>query len=106
MSDRDVLMVRVYLTEGEGRLEEIMHFLHEQHRVAGATVYRGVRGFGASGQEHTSSLLYMSLDLPVVIEFFDTPERVRPVIEHLKSMVDEGHLVYWPAQVAVLGDPG
>lgn len=94
MSDRDVLMVRVYLTEGEGRLQDIMRYLHEQHRVAGATVYRGVRGFGASGHEHTSSLLDMSLDLPVVIEFFDAPERARPVIEHLKSVVDEGHVVF------------
>ena len=93
----EVIMVRIYCTEGEHRLKEMLDYLHNEEQVAGVTAFRGVAGFGRSGKMHTASLLDLSLDMPVVIEFFDRPEKMRAVIEHLKTKLEPGHLVYWPA---------
>ena len=74
MNKLEVVFVRIYLTEGEGRLEELLQRLHDEEQVQGVTVFRGISGFGKSGKLHSSSLLDMSLDLPLVIEFFDVPQ--------------------------------
>jgi PII-like signaling protein len=60
--------------------------------LAGATVIRGIEGFGADSHLHTSRLLRLSEDLPVVIEIVDTPERIDHVVPILDKMVAEGML--------------
>ncbi len=90
----EVTMVRIYCTEGEHKLKKMLNYLHNEEHVAGVTAFRGVAGFGRSGKMHTASLL----DLPVVIEFFDHPEKMDSVIKHLKTLLEPGHLVYWPAR--------
>lgn len=99
MAIADVTMVRVYLTEGEGRLETLLAKLHDEEKVRGVTVFRGISGFGKSGKMHSSSLLDLSMDLPVVIEFFDEPAKVGRILEHLDAMLEPGHVVSWEAQV-------
>ncbi len=94
----EVTMVRIYCTEGEHKMKATLSYLHDVEKVAGVTAFRGVAGFGRSGKMHTASLLDLSLDMPVVIEFFDRPEKVEAVVEHLRSKIDPGHLVYWPAR--------
>ncbi|WP_456379921.1 DUF190 domain-containing protein [Thiolapillus sp.] len=94
----EVTMVRIYCTEGEHKLKQILDYLHNVEHVAGVTAFRGVAGFGRSGKMHTASLLDLSLDMPVVIEFFDRPEKMESVIEHLKTQLEPGHLVYWSAR--------
>lgn len=92
-------MVRLYLTEAEGRLQALMKKLHDDEKVRGVTVFRGISGFGKSGKVHSSTLLDLSMDLPVVIEFFDTPEKVAEILEHLSSTFEPGHIISWPAEV-------
>ena len=99
MAIADVTMVRVYLTESEGRLETLLAKLHDEEKVRGVTVFRGISGFGKSGKMHSSSLLDLSMDLPVVIEFFDEPAKVARILEHLDAMLEPGHVVSWEAQV-------
>ncbi len=99
MSFIKVTMVRVYLTEAEGRLAELMKKLHDEEKVRGVTVFRGISGFGKSGKVHSSTLLDLSMDLPVVIEFFDTPEKVDEILKHLQEVLEPGHIVSWPAEV-------
>jgi PII-like signaling protein len=60
--------------------------------LAGATVLRGIEGFGADSHLHTSRILRLSEDLPVVIEIVDTPERIDQVVPLLDEMVAEGML--------------
>jgi PII-like signaling protein len=96
---REVTMVHIYLTEQQHLLEKIMGLLHDQEKVAGVTVFRGITGFGRSGQMHSSALLDMSLDLPLVIEFFDEPGRIGVVMDHLRAYVKPGHMVSWQAHV-------
>jgi len=101
MNKLDVTCVRVYLTEGEGSMEALLRCLHDEEKVQGVTVFRGISGFGKSGVMHSSSLMDMSLDLPLVIEFFDVPEKVNNILEHLRNKVEPGHTICWPATLVV-----
>lgn len=101
MRDTEVTLVRVYLHEREPRLKEIMHLLHDEERVRGLTAFRGVAGFGASGQWHTAGLVDLSLDLPYVIEFFDEPGRAQAAVNRIESLCKPGHIVSWPARTTL-----
>ena len=58
--------------------------------MAGATVIRGVMGFGAHSRIHTSTILRLSEDLPMVIEIVDSEEKISELIPYLDEMVEEG----------------
>ncbi|MFF7986193.1 DUF190 domain-containing protein [Streptomyces sp. NPDC007901] len=66
--------------------------VHRAHRagLAGASVFRGIEGFGASSRIHTSRLLSLSEDLPVAVVIVDTEERVRAFLPQLDELVTEG----------------
>ena len=93
------IMVRVYLTESDHGLKPLLKCLHDEIQVCGATVMRGIAGFGASGVVHSASLVDLSTDLPLVLEFFDRPAKVRAAIERIKDFVEPGLVVSWPVQV-------
>ena len=99
MKTEQVTMVRVYLTEGEHQFQKLMALLHDEEKVCGVTAFRGIAGFGKSGRMHSSTLIDISLDLPLVLEFFDRPEKIARVLEHLDTLLKPGHIVSWPAQV-------
>lgn len=99
MTKHDVTVVRIYLTEGEHVMQQLLAHLHDVEKVAGVTVFRGISGFGRSGKMHSSTLLDLSLNLPIVIEFFDAPDKVIRITGHLEKVVSPGHIVSWPAQV-------
>lgn len=99
MKMHKVSMVRVYLTEGEGLAQKLFQRLHDQERIRGVTLFRGISGFGSSGRIHSASLLDTSLNLPLVLEFFDDPERIDAVLEHLQDDIQPGHLVRWLAEI-------
>jgi len=63
-----------------------------QEGLAGTTVLRCIEGFGADSRLHTSRILRLSEDLPVVIEIVDTPEQIDRVVPILDEMVGEGML--------------
>lgn len=92
-------IVRVYLVESDARMQTVLDYLHNVAEMKGVTVFRGISGFGHSGVVHSTKLLYMSLDLPITIEFFDTTEKVGPAIEHFKELLGPGHIVTWSVQI-------
>jgi PII-like signaling protein len=96
--ERDVTVVRVYLTEHQGKLPQLLALLHDELKVGGLTVFRAVTGYGGSGKWHSASFLELSLDLPIVIEFFDDPTRVREALERLALICKPGHVIEWPAR--------
>ncbi|WOX07563.1 DUF190 domain-containing protein [Streptomyces sp. N50] len=71
---------------------EIVHRAHAAG-LAGASVFRGIEGFGASSLIHTSRLLSLSEDLPVAIVIVDTEERVRAFLPELDELVGEGLVI-------------
>ena len=99
MSDTDVLVVRIYLHEAKSEMKDLLKYLHDENKVRGVTVFRGITGFGTSGEYHSSNLIDMSLDLPLAIEFYDVPEKVMSIIEELNKKIKPGHIAYWPAKI-------
>ena len=58
--------------------------------LAGATVVRGIEGFGAESHLHTARILRLSEDLPVLIEIVDTEENIRAILPSLDEMIADG----------------
>lgn len=75
--------------------------VHRAHRagLAGATVLRGIGSFGASSRVHTTRLLSLSEDLPVVIVIIDTDEKVQQFLPELDDLVTEGLVIIDDVQV-------
>ncbi len=71
---------------------EIVHRAHAAG-LAGASVFRGVEGFGASSVVHTTRLLSMSQDLPVAVIIVDEEQRVRAFLPQLDELVREGLVI-------------
>ncbi|EKX67175.1 DUF190 domain-containing protein [Streptomyces ipomoeae] len=83
---------------------EIVHRAHTAG-LAGASVFRGIEGFGASSVVHTSRLLSLSEDLPVAVIIVDTEERVRAFLPQLDELVTEGLVVLDDCEVVSRPDP-
>ena len=88
------LLARIYIGESDtlhGRplYEEIVRLLRDRG-LAGATVLRGIEGFGAKAHLHTSRSLRVSQDLPILIEVVDQEDRIRAVLPELDAMVVDG----------------
>ena len=68
--------------------------------MAGATVLRGLMGFGADSRMHTAKILRLSEDLPIVIEIVDKPERIQEILPDLDTMIKEGMVT--PEKIRVI----
>lgn len=69
--------------------------------MAGATVGRGIMGFGANSRIHTASILRLSEDLPVVVYIVDTEPKITNFIEVINEMVTEGMVATWDVTVEI-----
>jgi PII-like signaling protein len=69
--------------------EAIVEMLRKEG-LSGATVFRGVGGYGGSSVYHTDKLLRLSQDLPIVLEVIETQERIEQILPRLDEMVDGG----------------
>ncbi len=85
---------------------EIVHRAHAAG-LAGASVFRGIEGYGASSRIHTSRLLSLSEDLPVAVVVVDTEERIRAFLPRLGELAGAGlvtleacEVVRWPGACA------
>lgn len=77
---------------------EIVHRAH-QAGLAGASVIRGIEGYGASSRIHTARLLSLSEDLPLAVIIVDAEERVRAFLPQLDELVTEGLVIIDPVEV-------
>jgi PII-like signaling protein len=68
---------------------EIVHRAHSAG-LAGATVFRGFEGYGASNAIHTTRILSLSADLPILIIIVDTPDRIEAFLPQLDDLITEG----------------
>ncbi len=96
-------LLRIFIGESDkhGRkplYQAIVEMLREEG-MAGATVLRGIEGFGANSHLHTARILRLSEDLPVVIEVADTEERIEAVMPKLDEMVKDGLVTLERVQV-------
>ena len=96
-------LLRIFVGEsdrhhGKPLYEAIVHEAR-QRGMAGATVLRGVMGFGAHSRMHTAKILRLSEDLPMVIEMVDKPERIAEFLPELDKMIEEGLVTLERARV-------
>lgn len=97
--------------EGKALYAQIVELLRRK-QFAGATVFRGIMGFGASSRVHSDRFVELSSDLPVVVESVETEERINAILPELDRMIGGGLItlerahviVYRPGAKAKAGD--
>ncbi|MDM7916855.1 MAG: DUF190 domain-containing protein [Candidatus Eisenbacteria bacterium] len=99
----DATLLRIFLGEsdrheGKPLYEAIVLKARELH-LAGATVLRGLMGFGRSSRLHTAKVLRLSEDLPIVVEIADTEERIQALLPWLEQVVTGGLITIERARV-------
>lgn len=97
------VLLRIFIGEsdrhaGKPLHEAIVLKAREQH-LAGATVLRGAMGFGKSSRLHTSKILRLSADLPLVIEIVDEKEKIEAFLPTLEPMMGGGLVTLEPVRV-------
>ena len=96
-------LLRIFVGESDrcgGRpLYEAIVTAARKRGMAGATVLRGIMGFGAHSRMHTAKILRLSEDLPLVIEIVDEPERIAEFLPELEAMIQEGLVTLERARV-------
>ena len=88
-------LLRIFLGEadrydGQQLFEAIVH-LARSRGLAGATVLRGVEGFGAHSRIHKSTILELSEDLPILIEVVDTSDKIEALIPEIDAMIEKAN---------------
>ena len=88
------VLMRIFTGEqkryGHKPLYEALVELFRKEGLAGATVLRGVSGFGAHRIYHTQKLLELSVDLPIVIEVVETQEKIDAIMPKVDEMIESG----------------
>jgi PII-like signaling protein len=90
----DSLLLRIYLGEsdhvGHQPLYEAIVLKARRAGLAGATVLRGAMGFGASSRLHTSKILRLSIDLPLIIEIVDAEDKINAFLPEIRELIGGG----------------
>ncbi|MEN6451726.1 MAG: DUF190 domain-containing protein [Thermoguttaceae bacterium] len=98
-------LLRIFIGESDRHdgkpLYEAIVLLARQRGMAGATVLRGVMGFGADSRMHTAKILRLSEDLPIIVEIVDSPERIAALLPEIDAMMNEGLITVERAKVIV-----
>jgi len=98
-------LMRIFIGESdkhEGRpLYEVLVERFRQRGLAGATVLRGITGFGASSVLHTHKVLRLSVDLPLVIEVVETEETIQQLLPQLDALIGGGLITLERVRVVV-----
>lgn len=99
-------MLRVFIGEadkwhGEPLYDAIVKKLRMMD-VAGATVYRGILGYGAKGHQHKKSFFHVSKDMPIMISVIDAPEKIAAAAEVIEGMLEDGLIVISDADIVRL----
>jgi PII-like signaling protein len=91
---RNAEVLKVFIGESDkvkGKpLHELIVETARRRGLAGATVYQGILGFGANSRIHTTKVLRLSEDLPLVVEIVDTPSKIARFLPELDAMITEG----------------
>jgi hypothetical protein len=107
---REALLLRIFIGEDDrvgGRpLHEAIVLKARELHLAGATVLRGPMGFGHSSRLHTTKILRLSEDLPLVIEIVDGEEKINLLLAELEHMMGSGLVTLERVQVIQYGTNG
>ncbi len=101
----DAVLLRIFLgesdkTDGKPTYKEIVHRLREEG-IWGATVTRGIYGFGKRSLLHATSPLRLSQDLPIVVEAVDGRKKIEAIVPKISALVKGGLVVVMPVKAHV-----
>ncbi|MDT8437210.1 MAG: DUF190 domain-containing protein [Gemmatimonadota bacterium] len=82
-------------------LHEALLLTLRETGFAGATVVRGISGFGASARIHTEKVLRLSLDLPIIVEVVETEEKIAAILPELEALIGGGLITLERARVVL-----
>jgi PII-like signaling protein len=103
MLPADGYLLRIFIGESdkhEGRpLYEWLVFKAREEGLAGATVLRGLMGYGAHSRVHTFKIERLSLDLPIIVEVVDTREKLERFLALIDDVIEEGLATLEKAQI-------
>jgi uncharacterized protein len=98
-------LLRIFIGDSdrfEGKpLYEWLVIKAKEEGLAGATVIRGLMGFGANSRVHTSKIMRLSEDLPVIIEIVDTPDKIGRFLSDIEGVINEGLVTLEKADVRI-----
>jgi PII-like signaling protein len=98
-------LMRIFIGESDkhaGRpLYEVLVERFRQRGLAGATVLRGIAGFGASSVLHTHKVLRLSVDLPLVIEVVEAEEKIQELLPELDALIGGGLITLERVRVVI-----
>ena len=95
-----VALVRVYTDDSNDHINKTLEQLHERGDVIGATIFRGVAGFGDQGHIRRNTLVDLSSHLPVVIEFYHKNDKSEELIQFIHEQISNAHIVSWPVNLS------
>ncbi|WP_148882211.1 DUF190 domain-containing protein [Thermococcus aciditolerans] len=103
----NTLRLRIYIGEndrfeGKPLYKAIVEKLREMG-IAGATVYRGIYGFGKKSRVHSADVMRLSTDLPIVVEVVDRGYKIEKAINEVKPMIRDGMITVEPTIVVWVG---
>lgn len=94
MENTDARLLRIFIGESDTHEDQSLYQAIVQvlrsEGIAGATVLRGIEGFGKSSTLHAAHILRLSEDLPIVIECVDTSEKIEAILPVLDGMIGDG----------------
>jgi PII-like signaling protein len=100
---QESVLLRIFIGESDRwhhqPLYEALVLKAREMHLGGATVLRGVMGYGKSSRLHTSKILRLSMDLPVVVEVVDSEERINAFLPELEQMMTGGLVTLERAKV-------
>ena len=107
---RDAVLLRIFIGEddkaGRQPLYETIVLKARELHLAGATLLRGSMGFGRSSRLHTTKILRLSEDLPIVIEIVDAQEKIDAFLPELEKLIGSGLITLEKVKVLRYGNGG
>lgn len=101
------VVLRLYMGESDKHGAHSLHdwIIKEAHKqgLSGATVFRGISGFGKHHHIHTANVLVLSTELPLVVEIIDTSEKIHAFLNHIDKEVSQGYATITQVEVCRYG---
>ncbi|MEN6567866.1 MAG: DUF190 domain-containing protein [Veillonellales bacterium] len=99
--------LRIYIGESDHwKRRSLYHAIVEKAKeldMGGATVFRGLMGYGANSRIHTAKIVDLSSDLPILVEIVDSEEYINKLIPYLDEMMEEGMIILDDVEVIKYG---
>jgi len=105
---QEAILLRIFLGESDKHEGKLLHeavvLRARKAGLAGATVMRAIMGFGKTSRLHTTKILRLSEDLPIIIEIVDAPEKIRAFLPVLEGIMGSGLVTLEEIKVCRYGD--